>query len=60
MIKLILDRTMRHQTLSTNLLMVAGAFLGYALTLSKKSPPPSIRRLYEATKSNSVLPGVNG
>ena len=42
---------MQHKTLPTSLLMVVGAFLGYALTLSKKLPLPSVKEsCYEANK----------
>ncbi len=52
---------MQHKTLPTSLLMVVGAFLGYALTLSKKLPLPSVKEsCYEANKSSCVLSCVNG
>lgn len=60
-IKLKTDRTMQHKTLPTSLLMVVGAFLGYALTLSEKLPLPSVKEsCYEANKSSCVLSCVNG
>ena len=55
------DGQMQHKTLPTSLLMVVGAFLGYALTLSKKLPLPSVKEsCYEANKSSCVLSCVNG